>query len=160
MAADADDAPLTLASMAAYLAEGCKPASEFRVGAEHEKFPFRTGSLDPIPYEPAGIRDLLEGLQRYGWAPVTEHGHLIALTRGGASVSLEPAGQFELSGAPFETLHDVADETAEHLVEAKTVAAELGVGFLAMGMTPTWSRDDVSIMPKGRYDIMRAYMPT
>jgi glutamate--cysteine ligase len=156
----ADDRPLTLDDMAGYLAEGCKPASAFRIGAEHEKFPFRPGSLETIPYDgDAGIRALLEGLERFEWKPVREGETLIALERGGANVSLEPGGQFELSGAPLETIHDVYEETAQHLIEAKTVGEELGIGFLGLGMTPTWTRAEVPVMPKGRYKIMRAYMP-
>ena len=156
----ADDRPLTLEDMAGYLAAGCKPASAFRIGAEHEKFPFRAGTLEPIPYDgPDGIRALLEGLERFGWKPVREGETLIALERGGANVSLEPGGQFELSGAPLETIHDVYEETAQHLIEVKTVGEELGIGFLGLGMTPTWSRADVPVMPKGRYKIMRQYMP-
>jgi glutamate--cysteine ligase len=156
----ADDRPLTLDDLTGELAAGCKPASAFRIGAEHEKFPFRTGSLEPIAYDgPAGIRALLEGLERFEWKPVREAEALIALERGGANVSLEPGGQFELSGAPLESIHDIYEETAQHLIEVKTVGEELGIGFLGLGMTPTWSRADIPVMPKGRYRIMRAYMP-
>jgi glutamate--cysteine ligase len=156
----ADDRPLTLEALAGYLVAGCKPASAFRIGAEHEKFPFRTGTLAPIPYDgPDGIRALLEGMERFEWRPVREHETLIALERGGANVSLEPGGQFELSGAPLETIHDVYEETAQHLIEAKAVGEELGIGFLGLGMTPTWRRDEIPVMPKGRYKIMRQYMP-
>ncbi len=157
--ATVDDRPLTADMLAAHLAEGCKPESQFRIGAEHEKFVFRQGSNAPVPYEPAGIKALLEGLMPFGWQGVYEGETLIALVRGKASVSLEPAGQFELSGAPLETIHEVCAETRQHLEEAKAVADPLGIGFLALGFTPTWTRAQCPIMPKGRYVIMRAYMP-
>ena len=154
-----DDRPLTAEMLAAHLAEGCKPESQFRIGAEHEKFVFRQGSHAPVPYEPQGIKALLEGLMAYGWAGVYEGETLIALERGKANVSLEPAGQFELSGAPLETIHDISAETGQHLEEVKKVADGLGIGFLALGFTPTLTREQSPIMPKGRYVIMRRYMP-
>jgi glutamate--cysteine ligase len=156
----AEERPLTLDDLAGFLAAGAKPPSQFRIGAEHEKFVFHTGSNAPVAYGgPDGIRALLEGLQRFGWSPVEERGQVIALERGGASVTLEPGGQFELSGAAMSDVHATAAETALHLSEAKEVGEELGLGFLALGFTPLWRRDEVPIMPKGRYDIMRAYMP-
>jgi len=159
-----DDRPLVFGDLARWLEAGAKPRAEWRVGAEHEKFPFRLGSHDPIPYEgEAGIKALLEGLMRFGWAGVYEDSDagpvLIALSRGKASVSLEPGGQFELSGAPLETMHDICEETGAHLQEVKTVADELNLGMLGLGFTPIWRRDQVPVMPKGRYKIMRAYMP-
>jgi glutamate--cysteine ligase len=155
-----DDAPLTLEAMAAHLADGCKPPSEFRIGAEHEKFAFRIGSHDAIPYDgPDGIFALLQGLKRFGWEDIREGETLIGLHRGGANISLEPGGQFELSGAPLETIHDIHEETVQHLAEAKVAAQELGIGFLGLGFTPVWTREQVPVMPKGRYKIMRAYMP-
>ena len=154
-----DDRPLTADMLAAHLAEGCKPESQFRIGAEHEKFVFRTGSHAPVPYEPQGIKALLEGLMQFGWQGVYEGETLIALERGKANVSLEPAGQFELSGAPLETIHEISAETGEHLEEVKTVADGLGIGFLGLGFTPDLTRAQSPIMPKGRYVIMRGYMP-
>ncbi len=155
-----DDAPLTIEAMTAYLADGCKPPTDFRIGAEHEKFGFRLGSLDPIPYDgDAGVFALLQGMKRFGWEDEREGETLIGLHRGGANISLEPGGQFELSGAPLETVHDIHEETLQHLAEAKVVAQELGIGFLGLGFTPIWTRDQVPMMPKGRYKIMRAYMP-
>ena len=155
-----DDAPLTLEAMAAHLADGCKPPSEYRIGAEHEKFGFRLGSHDPIPYDgPDGVFALLEGFKRFGWEDIRESETLIGLHRGGANISLEPGGQFELSGAPLETIHDIHEETVQHLAEAKVVGQELGIGFLGLGFTPVWTREQVPVMPKGRYTIMRAYMP-
>src|ERR1700753_518683 len=154
-----DDRPLTMELLAAHLAEGCKPESQFRVGAEHEKFVFRQGTHAPVPYEPQGIHALLEGLMAYGWQGVYEGEPLIALERGKANVSLEPAGQFELSGAPLETMHEISAETAQHLEESKAVGDGLGIGVLGLGFTPNLTREQSPIMPKGRYVIMRRYMP-
>jgi glutamate--cysteine ligase len=145
--------------LAQHLADGCKPDGPFLIGAEHEKFVFRHGSHATVPYEPDGIKALLEGLMRFGWRGVYEGETLIALQRGKASVSLEPAGQFELSGAPLESIHDICGETQNHLDEVKAIADPLGIGFLGLGFTPTWRREDCPVMPKGRYAIMRAYMP-
>ncbi len=159
--AQADDRPLTLEDLAGYLAAGAKPKTAWRIGAEHEKFGFIKGTCERLPYDgPQGIRAMLEGLTRFGWTPVEEDGHVIALSRDGASISLEPGGQFELSGAPLDDIHLICDETGRHLEEVKTVADELGVGFLGVGFSPLWSREQTPVMPKARYDIMRAYMPT
>lgn len=150
------------------LAIGCKPQQDWRIGTEHEKFGFYTDApgtspnlaLRPPPYEgERGIRALLQGLTRFGWSPIEEHGHLIALTREQASVSLEPAGQLELSGAPLVDLHQTCREASRHLEEVKAVAEPLGLGFLGMGFQPLWRREDMPWMPKGRYQIMRDYMP-
>jgi glutamate--cysteine ligase len=154
-----DDRPLTFEDLVAWFDKGSKPKDQWRCGAEHEKFVFRLGTHDPVPYEPNGIKALLDGLTRFGWKPVLEAGNVIALERGKANVSLEPGGQFELSGAPLETIHDICEETGQHLQEVKTVADELGLGFLGLGFTPVWRRDQVPVMPKGRYKIMREYMP-
>ena len=159
-----DDRPLTIEAMAAHLAKGCKPADQWRVGAEHEKFSFRLGTNAPIDYLPdsegrGGVLALMTGLMRFGWAGIYEGETLIGLSRNGASVSLEPGGQFELSGAPLADMHDICAETGQHLEEVKEVADEIGVGFLGLGFTPNWTRADVPIMPKGRYKIMRNYMP-
>jgi glutamate--cysteine ligase len=144
-----------------YIAAGEKPSSDWRIGTEHEKFGFRLDDLRPLTWEgPQGIGAMLEGLTRFGWEPVVEKGKLIALLRDGASVTLEPAGQLELSGAPLETIHQTCSEVSSHLTEVKTVADELGVGFLGMGFQPKWRREDMPWMPKGRYAIMRRYMPT
>ena len=155
----ADDRPLTFEDLIAWFDKGSKPQDQWRVGAEHEKFVFRLGTHEPVPYEPNGIKALLDGMTRFGWKPVMEAGHVIALERGMANVSLEPGGQFELSGAPLETIHDICEETGQHLAEVKVVADELGIGFLGLGFSPIWRRDQVPVMPKGRYKIMREYMP-
>ncbi len=159
-----DAPPLRLEDLAGYMAAGCRPPSAFKVGAEHEKFGFRQSTLRPIPYEGEdGIEALLKGLMRFGWQgdyEASDQGQtLIALTRQGASISLEPGGQFELSGAPLATMHDICSETSLHLKETKTVADELGIGFLGLGFSPVWRVDEVPVMPKGRYKIMRDYMP-
>ncbi|CAN5878894.1 glutamate--cysteine ligase [soil metagenome] len=155
-----DDRPLTFEDLVHWFEEGEKPADQWRVGAEHEKFVFRLGSHEPVAYDGTkGIKALLDGLTRFGWKGVYEGEHIIALERGKANVSLEPGGQFELSGAPLETMHDICEETGTHLQEVKVVADELGLGFLGLGHTPIWKRDEVPVMPKGRYKIMREYMP-
>ena len=159
-----DAPPLSLDDLAGYLAAGCRPPSQFKVGAEHEKFGFRQSDLRPVPYGgDDGVEALLKGLMRFGWKGDYEAGDqgetLIALTRNGASVSLEPGGQFELSGAPLATMHEICTETSQHLKETKTVADELGIGFLGLGFSPIWRQGEVPVMPKGRYRIMREYMP-
>ncbi|KRB52016.1 MAG: glutamate--cysteine ligase [Pseudomonadota bacterium] len=155
-----DDRPLTFEDLIQWFEAGSKPVGDWKVGAEHEKFVFRLGTYEPIPYGgPAGIQALLNGLTRFGWKGVYEGENIIALERGKANVSLEPGGQFELSGAPLETMHDICEETGQHLEEVKTVADELGLGFLGLGYTPLWRRDEIPVMPKGRYKIMREYMP-
>ena len=157
--AEVADRPLTFEDLVAWFDKGSKPASAWRVGAEHEKFVFHHGTNAPVAYEPGGIKALLDGLTRFGWTPVNEAGNVIALERGKANVSLDPGGQFELSGAPLETIHEICEETGQHLQEVKVVADELGLGFLGLGFTPIWRRDEVPVMPKGRYKIMREYMP-
>lgn len=145
----------------AYLEAGCKPREQWRVGTEHEKFVYRLDDLRPSPYEgPGGIRAFLEGLRRFGWQPVYEGDNLIALVKGRCcSITLEPGGQLELSGEPLENLHQSCDEVHEHLRQVKEVAPELGVGLMGLGFQPKWSRQDIPWMPKGRYAVMRAYMP-
>jgi glutamate--cysteine ligase len=144
-----------------YLAAGAKPRAAWRIGTEHEKFVFRLKDRTPVPYDGSdGIRALLQGLTRFGWQPVLDAGNLIGLGDGsGGAISLEPGGQFELSGAPVENLHQTCSEVNEHLRQVLTVAGELGLGLLAMGFHPTVRRDDVPWMPKGRYAVMRRYMP-
>ncbi|MGH6940038.1 glutamate--cysteine ligase, partial [Hypericibacter sp.] len=142
-----------------YIAQGSKPRERWRIGTEHEKFGFNQRDLRPLPYEgPAGVRALLEGLTRFGWKPVLEEGKPIALTLDNCNITLEPGGQFELSGAPLESIHETCRETCTHLNQVKEVCTELGVGMLGMGFQPKWKREDVSWMPKGRYKIMRDQM--
>ena len=142
------------------IAAGEKPKAQWRIGTEHEKFGFRLDDLRPPTFEGVrGINALLDGLTRFGWEPVQEDGNTIALLRDGASVTLEPAGQLELSGAALETLHQTCVETGTHLGEVAQVAGELQLGFLGMGFQPKWTRADMPWMPKGRYQIMKSYMP-
>ena len=151
----------SLDQLTEYLASGCKPKDEWRIGTEHEKFVFCRTSLKPVPYEgEAGIRAILEKLgQETGWDIIAENGNPIGLKGEGASVSLEPGGQFELSGAPLENIHETCDEVHRHLEAVKKVCDPLGVAFLGMGFTPTWTRAEIPHMPKARYTIMRNYMP-
>ena len=144
-----------------YISDGAKPRDMWKIGTEHEKFVYRRSDLGRVDYDgPQGIRAILEGLQRFGWKPVSEAGNTIALIQDGASVTLEPGGQFELSGAPLENLHQTCAEVHNHLAQVKEVAQGLDVGFLGLGFDPKWRREDVPVMPKGRYNLMLAYMPT
>jgi glutamate--cysteine ligase len=144
----------------ASLSEGCKPREQWRIGTEHEKFGFDLKTLAPLPYEgKPGVRAMLEGLQRFGWQPINEGPHIIGLKQGGAAISLEPGGQLELSGAPLRSLHETCAETNEHLEQVKTIATEIGAGYLGLGFHPSARIEDVPVMPKGRYGIMKRYMP-
>ena len=161
---DADATPITsVRQLADYIAVGCKPPGEWRIGTEHEKFGFRDSDLAPPPYEPAeghpaSIRDLLAGLQRYDATPITDGGNTIGLKQGAAAVSLEPAGQLELSGAPVETLHDARSELETHYQQVRSVGRDLRMGFLPVGFHPLATRAEMPWMPKGRYAIMRRHM--
>ncbi len=148
------------AQLAGYLEAGCKPREDWRIGTEHEKFGYCKDSLKPLPYEGRrSIMAVLEGLRdRHGWAPIEEGGHLIGLEKDGANVSLEPGGQLELSGAPLETIHGTCDEVNAHLADVKSIADEVGVGFIGLGAAPIWSQDEMPRMPKGRYKLMTEYM--
>jgi glutamate--cysteine ligase len=139
---------------------GEKPSEKWRIGTEHEKFVYRVaGHRAPSYDEPGGIRDLLAGLTEFGWRPVIENGNAIALAGPDGTISLEPAGQFELSGAALENLHQTCSEAARHLEQCKAVGERLGLGFLGVGMWPDKARSDLPVMPKGRYAIMLNYMP-
>ena len=144
----------------ATFAAGEKRRDAWRIGTEHEKFVYRTSDHRAPSYdEPGGIRDLLKGLTEFGWKPVVEGGNVIALTGPDGTVSLEPAGQFELSGAMLENLHQTCSEAGRHLAQVKAVGEKLGIGFLGLGMWPDKTRSDLPVMPKGRYKIMLDYMP-
>ena len=149
--------------LAAYFEAGSKPATKFRIGTEHEKFGFYapgTGKdFKSPPYEPGGIRAMLEGIAALGWDEIKDQGNLIGLTKNGESVSLEPGGQFELSGAPVTTLHETKAELDRHFADIHQVAGPLGLGFAPLGFHPTARREDIPTMPKSRYAIMRRYMP-
>ena len=146
-----------------WLAQGVKPKSQFRIGTEHEKFAFTLAGHRPVPYEGRqGIRALLEGMQHLlGWLPIMEGPNIIGLldVTGGGAISLEPGGQFELSGAQLETVHQTSSELMAHLAQVREVAAPLQIGFLGIGMTPNWTLAEMPKMPKGRYKIMTTYMP-
>jgi glutamate--cysteine ligase len=139
---------------------GEKPRADWRIGTEHEKFVYRCdGHRAPSWEEPGGIRDLLLGLTEFGWQPIEENGKVIALSGPDGTVSLEPAGQFELSGAALQNLHQTCAEAARHLEQCKAVGGNLGLGFLGLGMWPDKTRAELPIMPKGRYAIMLRHMP-
>jgi glutamate--cysteine ligase len=163
---DSDETPITsIRQLAEYIAVGCKPPAEWRIGTEHEKFGFREHDLTSPPYapeagHPGSIRDLLLGLQRYDATAITDHDNIIGLKQGAAAVSLEPAGQLELSGAPLATLHQTKAELECHFDQVRSVARDLGIGFAPLGFHPLASRAELPWMPKGRYAIMRRYMPT
>jgi glutamate--cysteine ligase len=152
--------------LVAWLAEGAKPRADWQIGTEHEKFVFHTGDLTPVPYEgERSIRALMQSLiDRFGWLPVMEGSRIIALNRAdgepGGTISLEPGGQFELSGRPVATLHDTAEETQDHFYEVLNVGEALGIGFLGLGFSPKWTLAETPRMPKDRYGIMTRYMPT
>lgn len=143
-----------------WFAVGSKPKSDWRIGTEHEKFMFRLSDFSRPEYEgPDGIGAILNTLaDRFGWTRLKEDGNTVALTRDGCNITLEPGGQFELSGAPVENLHQTCSEANAHLNETREVCAELGLGMLGVGFDPIWSRAEVPWMPKGRYKIMREYM--
>lgn len=153
------------AQLVEHLETGCKPdRSSWRIGCEHEKFIFHRKGNGPLSYEgsdgQAGVRDVLNAFVSRGWLPVEEGGNIIAALKDGASITLEPGGQFELSGAPLESIHQTCNETSSHLNMAKEIGEQLGIGFLGLGFHPTLKRSDIPVMPKARYDIMRNYMPT
>ncbi|WP_394690547.1 glutamate--cysteine ligase [Hoeflea sp.] len=159
-----DDTPISSVNeLADWMAAGCKPKEDWRIGTEHEKFVFYTESLDPVPYEgDRSIRALLDGMANVlGWEPIIDAGKIIGLVgpSGDGAISLEPGGQFELSGGPLETIHDTCRESNAHLAQLQEIAAPMGIGFLGMGGSPKWSFDETPRMPKSRYDIMTRYMP-
>ncbi|VXC68303.1 Glutamate--cysteine ligase [Oceanicaulis sp. 350] len=151
----------TKSQLIGHIAAGEKPEDQWRIGTEHEKFGFALKDHAPLPYESDGpsVRKLLEGLTRFGWETVEENGKPVALKRDGGSITLEPGGQFELSGAPLESLHETCREVNGHLREVREVADEVGAGFLGLGFSPKWSLEETPMMPKDRYNIMKAYMP-
>src|SRR5580692_11673574 len=143
-----------------HLAAGSKPKADWRIGTEHEKFVYDLKTQKPVPYEGRpGIRALLEGMERFGWKPILEGENIIGLTQNGASLSLEPGGQFELSGAALKSVHETCAEVNTHLEQTREVANEIGVGVLGFGFAPSWTLAETPVMPKGRYKIMREYMP-
>src|SRR5215212_6760680 len=165
MARDVSDATPIGArdELVAWIAAGEKPREAWALGTEHEKIPFYRANASPVPYAgERGIQALLHGLETAcGWEAIRDGETVIGLSdpHGGGAISLEPGGQFELSGAPLRTVHDTAREFDAHLDAAKRVAEPLGIAFLTLGMSPLWRRDETPIMPKSRYRIMTEYMP-
>lgn len=162
--ANKNNRPVTSAEeLSEWMAEGCKSSEEWRIGTEHEKFGFHLDNLKPIEYGgDSGVRAMLEGMRRFGWQPIMEGKNIIGLegADGAAdgSITLEPSGQFELSGGTLKTLHQSCDEVHTHLHQVRTVADELGVGFLGIGFTPKWKRAEMPAMPKERYKLLTSYM--
>ena len=151
------------AQLVEWLSAGCKPKDEWRIGTEHEKFGFCMETLAPVPYEgDRGIKTILQILQEEsGWEPIEDEGNIIGLynpVEGGA-ISLEPGGQFELSGAPLKSVHETCRESNQHLAQVKKIAEKLGIGFLGLGGSPIWTLAETPTMPKSRYEIMKRYMP-
>jgi len=146
--------------LAGYLESGCKPAPEWRLGTEHEKFGWLTDSRAPLPFSgERSISAIFAALiARHGWEPLHEGDHIVGLSRGGANISLEPGGQFELSGAPLADVHQTAAELDTHLEELRGIAGPMGVRFMAIGAAPEWRHEDMPAMPKGRYRLMTEYM--
>ena len=157
---DAAGAPIeSKAQLIEDLESACTPRDKWLIGTEHEKFAFRLSDNKRLPYEgPDGIGEILSRLERFGWEPIQEQGKTIALSMNGCAITLEPGGQFELSGAPLENIHQTCDEVHTHLAQVKEVGDELGTGMLGLGFDPSWRRDQVSWMPKGRYAIMNREM--
>ncbi len=142
------------------MAKGEKPPADWRIGTEHEKLVYRRADHAAPSYaEPGGIRDMLLALGEFGWTPVEENGQVIAMSGADGTVSLEPAGQLELSGAPLENLHLTCAETGRHLEQVKEVGERFGLSFLGLGMWPDKTRAELPVMPKGRYAIMMRHMP-
>jgi glutamate--cysteine ligase len=157
---DAAGAPIeSKAQLIEDLESACTPRDKWLIGTEPEKFAFRLSDNKRLPYEgPDGIGEILSRLERFGWEPIQEQGKTIALSMNGCAITLEPGGQFELSGAPLENIHQTCDEVHTHLAQVKEVGDELGTGMLGLGFDPSWRRDQVSWMPKGRYAIMNREM--
>src|SRR5580704_923381 len=168
MARDVSDSTLVTSrdQLVAWSEAGAKPPEQFRIGTEHEKLPFYRADLRPVPYAgragQGGIRALIDGMQNaLGWEPIVESGNAIGLYDGvGGAISLEPGGQFELSGAPLASVYETKAELDHHFRTLKTVAEPLGIEFLDLGMSPKWTRHEAPVMPKQRYQIMARYMPT
>ncbi len=146
--------------LAEYMEAGCKPREAWRIGTEHEKFGWLTDSRAPLPYSgERSISAIFAALQaRHGWTPLLEGENTIGLTRNGANISLEPGGQFELSGAALADMGQVAAELQNHLDELRGICDPMGVRFMGIGAAPEWSGAEMPVMPKGRYRLMTDYM--
>jgi glutamate--cysteine ligase len=165
MARDTTDETIvtSIDDLTAHIAAGEKPQSAFRIGTEHEKFVFFSKDKSPVPYfGEASIKTLLDTMQaKLGWEPIIDGGNIIGLggPDGMGAISLEPGGQFELSGAPLENLHETCKETGQHLALMREIGEPLGIAFLGIGGSPKWTFDETPKMPKSRYAIMSNYMP-
>jgi glutamate--cysteine ligase len=165
MARDTTDDTLigSMDDLVGWMAAGSKPREKWRIGTEHEKFAFFKKDNSPVPYEgERSIKALLEGMEMMlGWEPIMDAGNIIGLggPTGQGAISLEPGGQFELSGAPLETIHQTCSESNAHLAQLREIAEPLGIGFLGLGGSPKWTFDETPRMPKSRYAIMSRYMP-
>jgi len=160
-ASDGAEQPIeSRAQLAEPMQAGEKPPEAWRIGTEHEKLVFKHDDKRATSYdEEGGILDILMAMRQFGWEPVEENGKVIAMSGDDGTISLEPAGQLELSGAPLENLHQTCTETGRHLKQCKIVGEECGVGFLGLGMWPDKTREELPVMPKGRYEIMMRHMP-
>jgi glutamate--cysteine ligase len=148
------------AQLVEYFAHAAKPNDRWLIGVEHEKFPYRLATLKPANYDgPQGLSELMQGVQAFGWAPIMEGANIIGLTRDQAAITFEPGGQVELAGSPLKTLHETSAEFGQHLQEVCAIGEKLGIGFLGIGFHPTAKRKEIPWVPKGRYRIMRDYMP-
>ncbi|CDZ35861.1 glutamate--cysteine ligase [Neorhizobium galegae] len=159
-----DQTPLTSVSeLSAYLAKGPRPKEDFRIGTEHEKFAFFRADNSPVPYfGEASISALLKGMEKkLGWEPILDGENIIGLGEqsGMGAISIEPGGQFELSGAPLETIHETCRESNKHLAVLREIAEPMGIRFLGIGGSPKWTLAETPRMPKSRYEIMTRYMP-
>jgi glutamate--cysteine ligase len=159
--ASQSNTPLTSRNeLVRYFAEASKAKSEWLIGCEHEKFPYRLDTLKPVSYdEPKGLRDFLNGLKDFGWQPIMEGENIIGLTRQNSAITFEPGGQIELAGAPLSNLHETSAENEQHLTEVCEIGDQLGIGFLGMGFHPTARREDIKLVPKERYQIQKKHMP-
>lgn len=152
---------LNKSQLVEYFEKGNKPSDKWGIGTEHEKFLYRSSDLRRLDYNSdSGINTILSHMQSHGWIPLMENDFLIGLKKNGASISLEPGGQFELSGRNFKTIHHTYIETKKHFEELKTICRKFGFFSLPMGVDPLWKQEDMPWMPKKRYTIMRGYMPT
>ena len=159
-----DQTPLSsVQELTDYLAAGNKPKENFRIGTEHEKFAFFRTDNSPVPYfGESSISGLLKGLQqKSGWDPILDGDNIIGLgaPNGMGAISIEPGGQFELSGAPLETIHETCKESNTHLATLREIAEPMGIRFLGIGGSPKWTLAETPVMPKSRYEIMTRYMP-
>ena len=148
-----------LDDLVAWFREREHPAAEWRVGIEFEALAQAAGTTDPVPYAgPRGVEAILRAYSRFGYEPFEENGRAIAAQKGGLTVSIEPGGQVELSGRPFQDVHAVAEELDRHLEIGRTIGSELGVEFLATGYRPWGSPETAQWVPKERYAVMRPFL--